>query len=568
MPGNTLLKGAETLAERPALDRLQTASSGPAGLVTEIQDDGYVTGKSLYMVLLGILLSVLLIAIDQTIVANALPLIASAFNALSQLAWVPTSFLLTQASFLLIYGQLTLLFPSKWVFIWALVLFEIGSLLSGVATSVNFLIFARAFQGVGAAGVFVLPISMVAELVPLKNRAMCFSAFGGVFAISSIIVYINLPLSIPTFIAVFLCTKAKPPLGLAGQKPTSVETADPSKKSLLVVTWLSLKGSCQKMTNLDWIGAILVLGFTTCLGLALQWGGNTKPWNSGGVIATFVVFGVLVILFVLWQRYKGDKALLPLSLFRRLTIVGCCICAFSTRMAFFTAVYYLPLYFQVVKGHSAIKSGIDLLPLVLAVVSTFAAGSFIVSKTGRVWHILLLGPLVGAICFGLLNTMDEDTGWGKLIGLQIGVGIGVGCTLQNAVLAAQAAVHKELVSQASALVTFSSFIGGILGVSIAGTIFQNKLASGLLQFAPEAPYALLRHSIEAIATLPANQKAGAIHAYVEALKLVFVAMGVSANVICSLSALMIENTNLKKMSPVQAGEGEKEDELDADNGMA
>ncbi|KDQ05977.1 hypothetical protein BOTBODRAFT_168326 [Botryobasidium botryosum FD-172 SS1] len=568
----TTVEPIEVPVERPSLDESQTSSPHDETQAKPEPQAEYVTGRPLYLVLIGVLLSIFLIAIDQTIVANALPHIASVFNALPQLAWIPTSFLLTQTAFLLIFGQLPLLFPSKWVFTWALIIFELGSLLSGVATSINFLIFARAFQGVGAAGIFVSAISMVAD------------AFGGVFAVSSIVgpllggafvqhvswrwcFYINLPLSVPTFAAILFYVKAKPPPGLAGQKSPSNEVVEPSDTVMRSIM-LPINNFFRKMAKLDWLGATLVLGFTTCLVLALQWGGNTKPWNSGDVIATFVVFGVLLVLFILWQFYKGDKALLPLHLFNSMTVVGCCICAFFTRMALFMAIYYLPLYFQAVKGHSALKSGIDLIPLVLAVVFTSGIGGFLVSKTGRFWHLLFFGPLVGAVCYGVLFTINEHTSWGKLIGLQIGIGIGVGCTLQNTILGVQATVRKDMIPQSSALVTFSQFIGGVLGIAIAGTIFENKLASGLHEFAPDAPYDLLRQSVEAIATLPPDQKAGAIHAYVEALKLVFVSLGVTTSALCSISTLLIKNINLKQLAREMAAEAEKGKEEKKEQGEA
>ncbi|KDQ12826.1 hypothetical protein BOTBODRAFT_34275 [Botryobasidium botryosum FD-172 SS1] len=556
-----IVEPIEVPDKRPSLDESQASSPHDEKQAKPEPQAEYVTGRPLYLVLIGVLLSIFLIAIDQTIVANALPHIASVFNALPQLAWIPTSFLLTQTAFLLIFGQLPLLFPSKWVFTWALFIFELGSLLSGVATSINFLIFARAFQGVGAAGIFVSAISMVADLVPLETRPKFFGAFGGVFAVSSIIgpllggafvqhvswrwcFYINLPLSVPTFAAILFCIKAKPPPGLAGQKASSNEVIEQPSDTLMGSIMLSINNFFRKMAKLDWLGATLVLGFTTCLVLALQWGGNTKPWNSGDVIATFVVFGVLLVLFILWQFYKGDRALLPLHLFNSMTVVGCCICAFFTRMAFFMAIYYS------VKGHSALKSGIDLIPLVLAVVFTSGIG-------GLFWHLLFFGPMVGAVCYGVLFTINEHTSWGKLIGLQIGVGIGVGCTLQNTILGVQATVRKDMIPQSSALVTFSQFIGGVLGA----TIFQNKLASGLHEFAPDAPYGLLRQSVEAIATLPPDQKAGAIHAYVEALKLVFVSLGVTTSALCSISTLLIKDINLRTLArerAAAAGEGKEE----------
>jgi MFS family permease len=240
----------------------------------------------------------------------------------------------------------------------------------------------------------------------------------------------------------------------------------------------------------------------------------------------------------------GDDALLPLMLLTRRTQIGTSLVGFFTRMAFFVAIYYLPLFFQAVKGHSATKAGIDLVPLVLSVVITGGIGGILVSRTGRFWYFLAFGPLFGAVAFGLLYTISETTSWAKLIGYQILIGISIGTTLQNAILAAQSDVPKRLAAQASALVMFTQFVGAIVGIAIVGTIFQNKLASGLKAFAPDAPYEAIRQSVEVLKILPPSQKAGAIHAYVEALKLAFITVGVTASVLCSVSAILVENFDL------------------------
>ncbi|EJD40242.1 MFS general substrate transporter, partial [Auricularia subglabra TFB-10046 SS5] len=414
-------------------------------------------------------LALVALTFSQTIVSNALPRISSVFHALDNITWIPTAFLLTQAPSLLVFGQLSTLFSLKWVFLIAVVLFEIGSLLSAVATSIGFLIGARAFQGIGAAGIFIgsmarLPCSlthpglqltpsqsMTAEIIALRDRPKFFGLFGAIFAISGILgpliggafvdhvswrwcFYINLPLAVPT-----LC--------LVSYVATRILT---------------------RLRKLDWIGCILSLGCTCSLVLALQWGGAQKPWGSADVIATLCVAAATALLFVAWEYYRGETALVPLKLFKNRSQVGASLGALFNRMGFFVAIFELPLYFQAVKGHSPTKSGLDLMPITIALVITSAVVGGITSKTGRYWHFLILGPTIGAVGFGLIFTLDEYSNWGKIIGYQILIGVGIGTTMQTTMIAIQADTEKHLIPQRSGILTYSQFMGGMISLAIAG----------------------------------------------------------------------------------------------------
>ncbi|EJD51072.1 MFS general substrate transporter [Auricularia subglabra TFB-10046 SS5] len=495
-------------------------------------------------------------ALDQTIVSNALPRIASVFNALDEIAWIPTAFLLTQAPFLLVFGQLNTLFTPKWTFLTSVFFFELGSLLSGVATSVIFLIIARAIQGIGAAGIFVGSLSMTVDIIPLKDRPKFFGLFGGLFAISGILgpliggafvdhvswrwcFYINLPLAVPT---VWFCTQflhARAPLAMRLTPPA------PRAPSESAVTYHTTR-FFSKLRKLDWIACILSLGSTICLVLALQWGGVEKPWSSAPVVATLCVCAVTLVLFIVWEMYMGDAALVPLKLFKNRSQVGASLAGLFTRMAFFAAVYYLPLFFQAGKNHSPTKSGIDMMPITLALVFTSAISGTLVSKFGRYWHFLVFGPFVGAVGYGLVFTMDEHASWGKIIGIQILMGIGIGCTLQTTMLAVQADNEKHMIPQATSILTYAQFLGGIFALAIAGGIFKSKLVSGLAEFAPGAPVELLRKSVEALGHLPADQHTGAVHAYVKAVQWSLAPLGIAASVFTSISALMIRNLSVRK----------------------
>ncbi|ELU38567.1 hypothetical protein AG1IA_07415 [Rhizoctonia solani AG-1 IA] len=251
-----------------------------------------------------------------------------------------------------------------------------------------------------------------------------------------------------------------------------------------------------------------ILGFVTCLLLPLQWGGNTKPWKDKVVIALFCLFAVIFIAFLLWEKRKGSKGILPLSLFRHRTQIGTCIEAFMIYMAMILATYYLPL-----------QSGIDILPFMLACVSkniTFISEGT-TDLAGKLPRARV--PLVSAVASGLLFGLnDVDISSARLAGFQILLGVGLGGSLQNVIIAIQAEYNhdEKMIPQAT--------VRGIIGIAVAGAVFANKLASSLFDIAPNFPPEVaegVRQSVTIIYTLPPDQQGVVIQAYVRALNYVY-----------------------------------------------
>jgi len=260
------------------------------------------------------------------------------------------------------------------------------------------------------------------------------------------------------------------------------------------------------------------------------------------------VFGVLVIAFIAWEWRMGARALMPLAMFKRRTQVGACLEAFFIMLCMLLAVYYLPLLYQA-KGHSATKSGIDILPFMLAVVISAGGSGAIINSTGRYWPFLFGLPFLTAIGAGLLFTIDSSTSNAKLIGFQILVGAGIGGAMQNTMIAIQAEYHdnERLIPQATSMVNFAQLVGGVIGISIAGTLFANQLTKELVIYAPDlAPDVAqaIKESVTVVLTLPADQQAAVIQAYAKALDFVYI-IGVPAAILASLSALFTRNLNLK-----------------------
>jgi len=303
---------------------------------------------------------------------------------------------------------------------------------------------------------------------------------------------------------------------------------------------------------LDWIGAVLTLGAVTSLLLALQWGGNTKPWKDPTIIALFVSSGVLCIIFVLWEHRLGpDKAMVPLKIFNSPTSVCCVLAIFFVNMAFLFPAYYLPLWYQA-KGSSATHSGLDILPFLISVVIGAGVTGAIITKTGRYWWFLFLSPLFISVGGGILYTLAASTGTPRLIGYQIIYGAGIGCCIQNFMVAIQAeyAFDEKMIPQATSVATFSQVIGNVVGIAIAGSVFSNQLKLNLVRYVPNlSPEDLQRilQSVTIVSTLPNEVRSQVLISYVRALDPVFL-IGVPAGALTCLVSWWIADHNLRQRS--------------------
>ncbi|KAJ7450977.1 ABC transporter [Mycena galericulata] len=546
------------------VDSDPTVQEGDAGGAKAIRppnvpESTILTGKRLAIVFVSMLLSILLIALDQTILATALPRIASDFESFSLQGWVATAFVLAQSVFLLFYGQLLRIFPAKWVLVSSIGIFELGSLICGVSHNVGQLIAGRTVSGVGAAGILIAMIQVLSQTTRLEDRPRLFGLFGAVFGLSSIVgpliggaftdhvtwrwcFFINLPGGVSLTAVTFLL-KAAPPLG-----------SDPNKRS-----WRALMGQVSQM---DFIGAILVAGAVTTLVLALQWGGNTKPWNDKSIIICFVFSGVLTGAFVSWEIFVGDRAMTPTSVFHSRSIYAVVTYSFLTRFSLLLYSYYIPIFYQAVKHRSATNSGIDLLPFMLGVVVTLISSGQIVGKFGYYWPFLACAPVFLAIGSGLLYTLRTTTSSGTIVGFQILVGVGTGMGMQNALLAIQVEFKDtpKLLAQAMSAASFAQFLGGTIGLGVAEPVFSTELGKNLLRYAPEAPAVIVRESPTAIYTdLPAAQIPGVVQAYMQSLRVVFI-LGVPVAGLALFAAIFIKNIRILKTPPAEKNKDKERDE--------
>ncbi|ODN78959.1 hypothetical protein L202_04475 [Cryptococcus amylolentus CBS 6039] len=484
------------------------------GAAPQADDSGLLSGARLYLVFLAMMLCVFMFALDQSIVSTAIPVIVSDFNAFDQVSWIITGYFLTQCGLILLVGQMLTVIKAKWMLLGAVFFFELGSLICGVAKDMNTLIGGRAVQGIGASGMFVSILTIIAIITRVEQRAAFMSSFGIVFVISSVVgpllggvftervtwrwcFYINLPFGGLAAVAVLFL--------LPAHAPSKSGSDDTTERSVL-----------HRILRLDWLGTALIFCCMTCLLLALSWGGNEYSWKSWRIILLFILGGLLVIAFGAWQWFYDKRALIPVSLFKNRTLTMSSGAMFFWMLSMLGGTYQLPLFYQAVRDHSPEKSGIDIIPFMLAIcIAIFISGGF-TTKFGRYWPFLVAGPPFSAAGFGLLYTIDASTSSAKIIGYQILAGFGIGLSFQMVFMAINAEYHERpaLLPQATGTISFFQLTGAALGTGIINTVQSVYLNTEIKRLAPDVDFNLVRQSVSAIYTLDPAQRPPVIEAYV------------------------------------------------------
>jgi hypothetical protein len=314
----------------------------------------------------------------------------------------------------------------------------------------------------------------------------------------------------------------------------------------------------ERIQQLDLIGAGLLIPAIICLLLALQWGGNKYPWNNSRIIGLFVGFGLMAILFAFSQVKMGDKATLPPRMFKNRSVLSATLYALLFGGAFFVLVYYLPIFFQSVKGASAMKSGIQLLPLMLATVVSSVVMGGAVTAVGYYTPFLIGSTAIAAIGAGLITMYEIDISTGKWIGYQIVLGAGVGAGFQIPMTAVQTVLPAEDIPIGTAAVMFFQTLGGALFIAVAQSVFQNGLISGLAKYAPAVdPTSIVKGGATEMRSVLAgsgqsDQLMGVIKAYMSGLR-------DSYRVSLALVVVAFAVSLLMEWKSVKANNGEKKD---------
>jgi EmrB/QacA subfamily drug resistance transporter len=467
----------------------------------------------------GLVLAMLLAALDSTIVSTALPTIVGELGGLEHLAWVVTVYLLAQTIVTPIYGKLGDLYGRKIVLQSAIVLFLIGSALCGLSQNMLQLILFRAIQGLGGGGLAVTTQAVVGDIVPPRDRGRYQGIFGAVFGLSSIagpllggyftthlswrwIFYINLPFGI----------------------------------AALVVLAATLPSAARRVVRaIDYTGAALLAVLLSVVTLLSDLGGTAYPWSSAMALGLIGVSVISLVLFVVVER-RAREPVLPLHLFQRQTFVITSLVGLIVGFALFGSVTYFPLYLQVVKGVSPTASGMQMIPMMGGMLVTSIGSGQLISRTGRYKIFPIVGTAVMATGLFMLSRLAPGSSNAVASLLMLVLGIGLGLVMQVLVIAVQNDVEYRDLGVATSGATLFRLIGGSLGTAILGAIFASRLAAHLAKLLPAGGAGAAAHnmSVQTLQRLPAPVRAAYAEAFTASLDTVFLV----ATVVCAIGFVL------------------------------
>ena len=500
-------------------------TSDRPGKVVEDYEQPRFSQRETLLTMFGVLMVMLLASLDQTIVSTAMPRVIAELHGFDRYTWVSTAYLLTSTVMVPIYGKLSDLIGRKPIFLFGVVVFLIGSALSGTSQSMNQLIAFRALQGVGAGALMPIAIAIVGDLFTPRERGKWQGVTGGVWGISAIIgptlggwitqnaswrwiFYVNLP------------------IGIA---------------ALLVLIFLmpTLRGKAKDV-SIDYVGAALLVLGTVPLLLGFTWAGSQYDWVSVQIISLFAGAFIVLTSFIIyeaWLERSGGQPIIEPSLFKNSIFSVSTLVTMIFGMALFGGIFFIPLYVQGVVGSSATNSGLILTPLMLTSVVGSVVSGQLVSRLGKYKWIAILGMLVSVAGVLLLAHLDVNSSNNDVLlaMLVLGLGLGIGMSLYTLIV--QNALPTKI-GQSTAALTFFRQIGGTIALAAMGSVmtaaylpaFHSALPAAIMHAVPAqylsafnnpqillSPTALAQ--IESHAAAMGPQAVAMLHQIIEAVKI-------------------------------------------------
>ncbi|KAJ0319586.1 hypothetical protein Brms1b_003742 [Colletotrichum noveboracense] len=518
-----------------------------------------VTGIRWIIVVFAILSSTFLFALDNTVVADVQPQIVLQFDAITDIAWLAVAFIMAATSTNLLFGQLYSHLKPKWLYIGSVVVFEVGSAVCGAAPTMNALIVGRALCGLGGVGMYLGVMTLIAATTTIQERPAYLASIGLTWGLGTVLgpvvggafadsgatwrwaFYINLPIG-----------------GLAAPVYLwMLPSPDPQPGASL---W-------QRLREIDWVGAPLMLGAIICFTMGISFGGVMYDWNSGQEIALFVVAGVLFIVFGLQQAYcvgtTEERRLFPVELivsrkYYRTIILMFCITA-SGGCAIFVPVYFIPVFFQFTRGDSAIDAAVRLLPfIILAVFVTLLQGGVLSHPSGGLYFPwFTVGGAIVVAASSLMYVVKPSTSTAWVYGASAMLGAGVGTFTQAGFSIAQASVPEDMAAVASSMMALAQTSGINIALAVGNAVFLNRAEKRLTEILPDTvPEEQIQLAIAGVGgdfvqTLPPDMQAEILDAIVEALNLPYTLVIVAGAVVL-VSSLLCKRERLF-MKPAGGG---------------
>ncbi|KAI0157230.1 efflux pump antibiotic resistance protein [Xylariaceae sp. FL1272] len=463
----------------------------------------YPSGIELWLIIVTVGAVLVLGSIDQNIVATAVPSITDHFHTVADVAWYSSAFRLTSCAFQFIFGKAYTLFSAKRVYLLANGITIAGSLLCATASISTILVVGRAVAGVGAAGLFSGSWVIIVQAIPLRRRPLFVGIFSGIEGLATLIApilggaltqslgwrwcfYIAVPIGVVTFLLTVCCLS------------DTQKTGDIARMTFM-----------QKILQLDLLSNLLFLPALTTLFLAFSWAGTKHPWNSGKVIGPLVTFAVLLAAFVYNQIRRGDAAAVPPRIIKRRTVIAGFIFIMCTNSTANVLEYYLPTYYQTVRGYSPARSGYMMFPIIVgATIGSFIHGAG-TSAFGYYAPFMLIGSVLMPIGAGLVTTFKIDTNLAQLILYTALSGLAYGIGFTGPSNAVQTVLPADDVSLGLAVILFAQSFGPAVAIAVAQVFFTNQLSTNLDGLVPGlSPTSIENSSLaEIISSVPQVQAA-------------------------------------------------------------
>ncbi|KIX02451.1 uncharacterized protein Z518_08392 [Rhinocladiella mackenziei CBS 650.93] len=465
----------ESLLPSPAIPTVSTSADtnmAEPSTAKESEDTEYLGPRALSLLVGALLLAILIVILDTSILATAIPQITDHFHTISDIGWYVAAYMLTNASLQPLTGKFYTYFSLKYAFVGFLAVFELGSLICALATSSSMLVIGRAVSGIGASGLQNGALTIIGIAAPPSQQPPLFGilmSFAGAGQLIGPLIggaltehaswrwcfWINLPIGGVTILTMIFI-----PFPPYRARKTNWTFRDVTR-------------------DFDIPGFALFAPACIMLLLALEWGGVEYSWSSATIIGLLCGGGGVFLVFLIWEYFHDGSAMIPLSLIRQRVIYSSMLTAAIQFGGLLIFTYYMPLWFQVIKGASPTLSAVYILPTFVTQILSAIAVGVIVSRVGYLMPPAFIGSAFATVSAGLMSTFTTHTGTGTWIGYQILNGVGRGISLQQPIQAVQSVASSDLMPTATAMVAWAQNFGGTIVIGVAQTAFLNILQNAL-----------------------------------------------------------------------------------------